>query len=377
LNQAVDRGRLTHIRELDGVRGLAALMVFFHHLTFTDLDVTRWGPAVKGLYYLSAAGLRGVDLFFVLSGFLITSLLIKDRSSDSYYQDFYWKRGLRILPLYLVCLVGLAVFVPSARGEALLSALFLANFAPIFHIASSGPFWTLAIEEQFYILWPTVVRRLSVEKLIRWAIAIGLGAMLLRFIAACFGHYNYHFTFLRCDGLAAGALLACWFERRPDTPTLTRREFRILTGASVLGLACLFARLLMSETARGMAFDGDLYQTGVTLLAGSSIGLILVKRGSPMLAIFRSRLLLFFGLISYAMYMIHLYVLMAYNALRGPVIGGDNAGLAMRFFTVLTATIALALLSRYVIELPAISLRRFVLKKPAAPSEVELPLLAE
>jgi peptidoglycan/LPS O-acetylase OafA/YrhL len=352
-------------------------MVFFHHLAFVDLDVSKWGPGVTALYYVSAAGMRGVDLFFVLSGFLITSLLIKDRTSTSYYQDFYWKRGLRILPLYLLCLLGLALFVPHSGSEVLLSALFLANFAQVFHITSAGPFWTLAIEEQFYILWPTVVRRLSVDKLTRWALAIGLGAMLLRFVFACLGHYNYHFTFLRCDGLAAGALLACWFERRQNTPKMTRRESTTITAALVVGLICLLARFLMPNTNRGMAFDADLYQTGVTLLAGGTIGLILVKRGNPMLAIFRSRLLLFFGLISYAMYMTHLYVLMVYTAVRGPVNGGDNAGLAVRFFVVLSATIALSLATRYLIELPAISLRRFVLKKPAPPSEIELPLLAD
>jgi peptidoglycan/LPS O-acetylase OafA/YrhL len=352
-------------------------MVFFHHLAFVDLDVTKWGPGVKVLYYVSAAGMRGVDLFFVLSGFLITSLLIKDRTSTSYYQDFYWKRGLRILPLYLLCLLGVALFVPHSGGEVLLSALFLANFAQIFHITGSGPFWTLAIEEQFYILWPTVVRRLSVDRLTRWALGIGGGAMLLRFLFACVGHYNYHFTFLRCDGLAAGALLACWFERRQDTPTLTPRESTTITTAVVFGVICLLARLLMPNTDRGMAFDADLYQTGVTLLAGGAIGLILVKRGSPMLAVFRSRLLLFFGLISYAMYMTHLYVLITYTAVRGPVQGGDNVGLAMRFAIVLAATIALSLVTRYLIELPAISLRRFVLKKPAPLSEIELPLLAK
>jgi len=350
-------------------------MVFFHHTCFTDLNPTQWGPAVKLLYKFSEIGMRGVDLFFVLSGFLITSLLIKDRASTSYYQDFYWKRALRILPLYILCLLGVVLFVPHARAEALLSAFFIVNFAQLFHVVTEGPFWTLAIEEQFYILWPTVVRRRSVEQLTRWALVIGLSANVLRFVAACFGHYNYRLTFLRCDGLAAGALLACWFERRQNTP-LTRREATNLTLASALGVVCLIGRLFMPATPRGIAFDADLYQTGVILLAGSAIAYILVNQGSPLLAIFRSRILLFFGLISYAMYMTHIYVLMGYTALRGTVPGGDSISLAVRFFSVLGTTIALTLITRYLIELPAISLRRFVLKKPAPPAEIEAPLLA-
>jgi peptidoglycan/LPS O-acetylase OafA/YrhL len=362
---------------LDGVRGIAAVMVFFHHLCFVDLNPTQWGPGVRALCTVSAAGMRGVDLFFVLSGFLITSLLIKDRASTAYYQDFYWKRALRILPLYLLCLLGVAIFVPHSSGEVLLSTFFIVNFSQIFHVETTGPFWTLAIEEQFYILWPTVVRRRSIERLGRWALGIGLSAVVLRFVFACVGHYNYHFTFLRCDGLAAGALLACWFERRADTTTLNRRESTSIAIASGLGLLCMLVRVLMPTTQRGEAFNADLYQTGVTLLSGSAIAFILVKRGSPMLAFLRSRLLLFFGLISYSMYMTHTYVMMAYTALRGPIRGGDNAALALRFIVVLAATIALTLITRYLIELPAISLRRFVLKKPAPPAEIQAHLLSD
>jgi peptidoglycan/LPS O-acetylase OafA/YrhL len=259
-----------------------------------------------------------VDLFFVLSGFLITSLLIKDRASKSYYQDFYWKRTLRILPLYILCLLGVAIFVPHSGREILLSALFLINFAQIFHVDATGPFWTLAIEEQLYILWPTVVRRRTVHQLTRWALAIDFGAMALRFIAASLGHYNYHFTFLRCDGLAAGALLACWYETRKNTSVARRRESIGMALTSTLGVFCLLARPLMSSTLRGQAFDADLYQTGVTLIAASVVAFAIANSGSAVLAIFRSRLLIFFGLISYAMYMTHLYVAMVYNSIRGP-----------------------------------------------------------
>ena len=108
-----------------------------------------------------------------LSGFLITSLLIKDRESAAYYHDFYWKRALRILPVYLLCLAGVLLFVPGSARFALLALLFVANFARVFHVQPEGPFWSLAIEEQFYIFWPTLVRRRSVEAIGWWAAGIG------------------------------------------------------------------------------------------------------------------------------------------------------------------------------------------------------------
>ncbi len=371
------RERLSHIRELDGIRGIAAIMVFFHHLLFTDLDPVRWGPVVRVLSHASAIGNRGVDLFFVLSGFLITSILIQDRRSTSYYQDFYWKRALRILPLYAVCLILVALFLPASRKEVLLAVLFIANFAQVLGVAFNGPFWTLALEEQFYLLWPTVVRRRTIPQLARWAICIVFICMGLRLVAAYFGHYNYYISFLRCDGLAAGALLACWHTTRNNTPSAQRRDSLAMFAVGALGLVCLLARFAMPLTRRGIAFDADLYQTGTTLIVTSMIAYCIANSGSPLLSIFRSRWLCFFGLISYAMYMTHLYVLHAYSALRGPLPQGNAVALAIRFFVVLAATIALSLLSRYALELPAMSLRRYVLKKPAPPAEVESPLLAE
>ena len=360
------------------MRGIAALMVFFHHLCFTDLKPEQWGRGVRILYTFSSAGMRGVDLFFILSGFLITSLLIKDRASPAYYHDFYWKRALRILPLYLLCLLGIAVLVPHSGREVLVSLLFLANFAHSFGIDANGPFWSLAIEEQFYLLWPTVVRRRSVGELARWALAIGLGAMVLRTMAAYFVHFNYHITFMNCDGLAFGAVLACWYERRDASiPAERKRESRLIALIAASGLACLAARFALPDTPRGLAYNADLYQTGVVLFGGSIIAFVIAHSGSPLVAVFRSRLLIFFGLISYAMYMTHIYVLMAYTHLRGEVPGGDIAALALRFFIVFGTTIALCLATRYLVELPAISLRRFVLSKPAPRAEIEAPLLAD
>ncbi len=354
--------RLAHIRELDGIRGIAAIVVFFHHVCFTSIRLQDWGPGIRMLYHLSFFGNSGVDLFFVLSGFLITSLLIEDRASPAYYRNFYWKRVLRILPLYVLCLVGVYLFVPNSHSYVLLAALFVVNFAQVFHVASMGPFWTLAIEEQFYLLWPTVVRRRSVPQLIRWSVGIGLSAVVFRLVAASIGHYNYDLTFLHCDGLAIGAFIACRYsQRRGQTPPAAVIRTRWIATVFIAGTVLLACSFLPGSDKREFAFLAAAHQTGVSLLAGSVIAFVIVHTGTRYLAIFRSRLFTFFGLISYAVYMIHSYVLMAYDHLRGTLPPGDIAAYWGRFVLVLGVTVLLSLLTYYLIERPALSLRKYVL----------------
>ena len=364
------RRRLVHVRELDGVRGIAALVVLFHHVFYTSVPVEGWGRGVRLLSAVSHYGFAGVDLFFVLSGFLISSLLIEDRGSPRYYHDFYWKRALRILPLYFVCLAGVRIFYPHSGTYVLASALFIANFAWLFHIDPAGPFWTLAIEEQFYLIWPTVVRRRSIDAISRWAMAIGFGAVALRLMAAYTGHHNYQFTFFRCDGLAMGAWLACRFERWNRLNVQSTREKSAWAGGLVVALVLALVSNRMHGGPRTEAYSAAFLQTAITLFAGSLIALLLVHRGKSYLSIFRSRLLTFFGLISYAFYMTHWYILYLYDHFRGPLPEGDLGAYALRFFTVLGVTVAVALISRYLLELPASSLRRYVLQ-PAVPQGAE------
>ncbi len=358
--------RLRHIRELDGIRGIAALSVFFHHACYTSIRPQEWGPGIRGLYHFSTFGFTGVDLFFVLSGFLITSLLIQDRTSPAFYRNFYWKRVLRILPLYVLCLVGVFFFVPDSHRYVLLAALFIVNFAQIFHVASAGPFWTLAIEEQFYLLWPTVVRRRSIAQLTRWSIGIGLSAVILRLAAAAVGHHNYDLTFLHCDGLAIGAFIACLYSQRSgENASSSFIPTRWIATAFFAG-AVLFAILFLPYSGKKeIAFMAAAGQTGISLLAGSIIAFVIVHSGARYLAIFRSRLLTFFGLISYAFYLVHSYVLMAYDHLRGPLPPGDLTAYFLRFFTLLAISVGISLLTYYLIERPALSLRKYVLASPS------------
>ncbi len=373
---------LPHFRELDGMRGLAALLVFFHHLCSATIFSNNWIPGILALRSIFEFGNVGVDIFFVLSGFLITSLLLRDRADPAYYRHFYWKRALRILPVYVLCLLGVLLFIPHSSGYVLLSTFFIANFTNVFHVDPVGPFWSLAIEEQFYLVWPTVIRRRSVRTLSHWALAIAAGSTLLRFAFAAFGHHNPILTFLHCDGLAIGALIACRYEGVQRERRSLSSDDPIFVTALLAGFVLCAIPLVLLSSASHVAIDFALFQTGVTFICGSLIGLIIAHTGSKVLSPFRGRVLTFFGLISYAFYMVHPYIMLSYDHLRGLIVPGDTRGYFIRLFAVFTLAIAVSLILRYLVELPALSLRKYVLTRPASKAgtaseaETEVPLLA-
>ena len=123
-----------------------------------------------------------------------------------------------------------------------------------------------------------------------------------------------------------------------------------------------------------MLFHDALVQTGATLLFGGVMGWAITHTGSRSTALLRWEGLTFFGLISYALYLVHTFVSLAYD-MRWPLRVGDTGGYCVRFGVIAVVTVGLCLLSRYVIELPALSLRKYVLKAPAAKAETEMPLV--
>ena len=349
--------RLHHIPELDGLRGIAALLVFFHHACFTSVPSPR-SPVLQALRSAAVFGNGGVDLFFVLSGFLITTILLGDRQKPRYYAPFYWKRVLRIVPVYAFVLLYVVLFRPHNNIAVLCAAFFVANFSLFLHIAPVSPFWSLAIEEQFYLVWPTLVHRRSVDALRRWAIGIALGCMLLRVIAAGFGHFNYFLTFLHCDGLALGALLACFYVDREEHSRSARRA---AVGSLVVGCLLVVVNRLVPQAhlvPRAMSAAAGI--TGVTLLSFAVVGVLVFRSGATWLGIFRSRVLTFFGMISYAFYMVHLYVLQAVDQRMSGVDVTQTGAFLLRVLLILAASVAVATMSRYLLELPVQSLRRYV-----------------
>ena len=204
-----------HFGSLDGLRAIALLAVLTHHFV---LGLIPEGTALQdGVRYLFELGGLGVDLFFALSGFLITGILIdaKGTSPSRFFGNFYWRRSLRIFPAYYLLVVPLLLLLPSlsqgiGRGWFL---LYLRNWRGSDPNSDNilGHLWSLAVEEQFYLVWPIVVFLCPTRHLPKVIIGLSLSALAFRWwmYDAGFGRYELiRFTFSRMDGLLLGGLVA-------------------------------------------------------------------------------------------------------------------------------------------------------------------------
>ena len=216
-----------HLRSLDGLRGVALLLVLFHHLNYTfPLNTMLPSGRVRHqMEFVILNGWLGVDVFFVLSGFLITTILLKSREATNFYGAFYMRRLLRLAPLYYI-VIAIAFFgswpnrvVPSnaAFGTQLWWWLNASNLRTAFepHMLSTvSLFWSLAVEEQFYLVWPTVVRWVSRRTLLVVGIAGVMVEMVVRVLPSMlqvthtYPEAIYRLTPLHCDGLLLGAALS-------------------------------------------------------------------------------------------------------------------------------------------------------------------------
>ena len=209
---------------LDTLRGVAVLsVVFYHGLHWWLPPALSISPAARLLVLLTSPGWLGVNLFFVLSGFLITGILLDTRSSPNYWKSFYTRRILRILPLYLVVLFILRFYSGVSWKYFLLCLFYMANFATPRFGLGYGPLWSLAVEEQFYLVWPSLVRFLRPRRLAMVCLTSLVLSPLLRYLSVCgtlpIGN-PYSATWLVTDNLAAGALIATLL--RNPIATLTR-----------------------------------------------------------------------------------------------------------------------------------------------------------
>jgi peptidoglycan/LPS O-acetylase OafA/YrhL len=301
-------GMEERIKEIDGLRALAILLVIAWHYVGVPSGP---GSLLWNVFYL---GHFGVDLFFVLSGFLIGSILISARSADNYFQSFYGRRALRIWPLYyLMCaawLIGLVIRPNSALFSGPLPAwtylLSVQNFA-MAHYQNFGSFWlggtwSLAIEEQFYLIFPLVVRFVAPRYLSRILIAVIVVCPIAR-LADSFTHDEYGYyvlPFFRADVLSIGALIAWWriygHSSAPD-----RFATVCLVGSTLL---LPLVVLTGTETFHAAAWQHTLAE----IFFGSLLFKILAHCGSARLSWLRGRAAAFFARTSYCAYLTHHWV---------------------------------------------------------------------
>jgi len=295
---------------LDGIRGLAALMVMaFHYFQISDhLVAGRLGAA---LHRYSTIGQTGVDLFFVLSGFLITRILLQTRERPGYFVNFYARRSLRILPLYYWFLL-LFFFVqpllgeerPAPFGQTWWWWVYLQNLPLTFGWPAVGPnhYWSLAVEEHFYLIWPLLVFVLSRRNLVFASLGMVAAALATRVVLLANGLDGFYFTFSRLDALALGALLALLEPAVLARPDDFRKYFLILAGMLCIPLGALYLVFAGSHAIWLQAVKYPL--TGLAYFIFLGLALMADPRSRPA-RFFASRTMRFLGGISYGMYVYH------------------------------------------------------------------------
>jgi len=338
-----------HVPALDGLRGCAILLVLLLHIPLRGPAVETAG--VHAIRNTFAIGWSGVELFFVLSGFLITGILFDAKGSDGYFRVFYARRALRILPLYYGSL--LAVFlVPHLLGARIAHL----DFTPLkdqlwywaylqnYHELTGLPrefldaFWTLAIEEQFYLVWPLVIFLCTRKQALWVCLGCIVGAICYRSTMTLLGYSPEdigHLTPARVDSLAIGSGIALLARSSGGFDLMKKLSpYAIVTGILVLLLTLLRAgpayhrdvlMVTVGFTAVPLAYGG------VLVLAVTTAGMF--NRG------LRSSLLRFFGRYSYGLYVIHLPVLILIakvGVVPDRFLAIASPGLALFAYTVFT-----------------------------------------
>jgi peptidoglycan/LPS O-acetylase OafA/YrhL len=321
-----------HLKPLDGIRGLAILMVICSHGFESNYE--SGGLFVRFMGELFYYGLFGVDLFFVLSGFLITGILFDSLGDDGFFRKFYMRRALRIFPLYYAVLIVCFLLTPVLHLQwhdmGWLLVLYLQNLHPA-TISQFSPgagiglyhFWSLAIEEQFYLVWPALVFFLRDRRaILRTTLAASVGALVLRLVLLAFhtsGLTLHVTTVCRADSLLLGGALAMLYRSQAWTYVVRLAPLGFLAAtlvilASILGRARLEAHGQLSD----FWVDGIRY----TVLAVGFACLIAwaLRPGSICQRIFQWGWLGFMGKYSYGIYVLHVFALSLLPFLRHAIL---------------------------------------------------------
>lgn len=313
------------IPALDGVRGLAIALVMAYHFVFIS---SLWDSSPGGdrvLWRIFGAGWSGVDLFFVLSGFLITGVLYDAKlAAGRYFRPFYARRILRIFPLYYLVLLLLIVGLPVVESQAKDAAEAIRNGLPWYGTYTTNvwaifdsryrvqePYvphlWSLAVEEQFYLVWPFVVLTLKRRALMGVCVAAIFGAFWIRvgFVNAGAGiQIPYVLTPARMDTLAVGALIALAARDAGDLRVLARwlRPLGIVALAVVVAIA-------IRKGDISPPFDTWVVTAGFSAIAfvygNVLLSVLTAKPETALRNVFSHPALMRLGRYSYAIYLVH------------------------------------------------------------------------
>jgi peptidoglycan/LPS O-acetylase OafA/YrhL len=346
---------------LNGLRGLAIiLIILYHNFGYVSFFQLSW---------------IGLDLFFVLSGFLITGILLKKRDSGNFLRNFYARRMLRIFPVYYLSIVLILFILPHLLTYPFSLKYFLANQRWfwfeiqnwLFIIKPDGNnnflnhFWSLALEEQFYLVSPWIILWIKpVQKIIRFLLVVILLMLALRLIVWFYHFENISYldlyAFTRIDGLCVGGLLAIF----------TYQKNLILDKINKLLSLFFFSLIFVVLPSCKFFFNCRLPYTACALFPGIALfwGSIVwssVRAGSIPYKIFNSRFLIFFGRISYGLYIFHWPVFRLFASGAFIWRGNRNSLGANLVTSVISVSIAiiLAIASYYSVEKFFLGLKKY------------------
>jgi peptidoglycan/LPS O-acetylase OafA/YrhL len=368
-----------HITALDGLRGLAILLVLIYHFT---LGMTGHGLAERLIFKAASAGWCGVDLFFVLSGYLITGILCDTKESPRRFRDFYARRALRIFPLYYGTLIAVFAALPligrwtsgfhgvedasiwlwSYGTNVLVS--FRGRWFPLSH------FWSLAVEEHYYLVWPAIVygcdRKVSLRFCLGMiAIAVGIRAWLVAQGAVLAA---YCLTPCRMDALAIGSLIALIARGPGGLGALVphAKKAALVSGAMVSALGVWRFGLAL--------FDPAVQTAGYLLLdiffASLLVLIVAAPARGPLAVLFNLASLRSLGRYSYGLYVFNsIFLIVAEGSALLPrlIAWSGSTALGRVLYVALAAqtTLAVAWLSWHGFEKHFLVLKRFFPGRPA------------
>ena len=312
---------MRRIPQLDGLRGIAIGLVLLHHYVY-QLHAPVPQPFTAVLLFVAKLGWSGVDLFFILSGFLIGGILVDARDSANYYSTFYIRRAFRILPIYLLLVfIGFLLTQMGEHGAANRSGislhaapwLYYLTFTQNFFFASHAEVlwylqitWSLAVEEQFYLTLPLLVRKISKEKLLAVAVGMVLFFSVLRSVLYAIHDItpmqSYVLPFCRFDSLFIGVACALLLRNTAWTSRFQKHPWLLLAGTIFFGGSFflmnhnLWERNLLLHTA-GFTLVGLFYAS--TMLLVLTRPRLLLSRALTYKPLMR------LGTISYCVYLIH------------------------------------------------------------------------
>jgi peptidoglycan/LPS O-acetylase OafA/YrhL len=382
-----DEVKSGYVPALDGLRGAAILLVLLRHAVALPLQPAT--PVDAAVAAVARFGWTGVDLFFVLSGFLITGILLDTKGQPRWWPNFFVRRGLRIFPLYYGALAVIFILVPRLvewsnpdyavlRDHQAWYWTYTVNFLNAFTHGRGTPlytahFWSLAIEEQFYLIWPLFVWRCRPETLLRVAVLAAIAGLAWRLGVVLHDPADAAGAFVltpgRLDGLMTGAALAVVARRANGLQAFTAWAPRVLSLAAVAVVA-------LAVTRGGLEYHDPVVSVVAYPVVAIGYGALLVASlgaapGSLLARTLCNATLRRWGKYSYGLYVVHYPLLGMLQAHcrwcdRGVgMLGGSRLPAVLAFALIVAAgSYALAWLSYHVYEGPLLGLKRYFGPRP-------------